>query len=88
MKIRDKLRGVGVPVPDEAHSYRTGKGCLMWMPATAGDGTAAMCFVSVTAAQYEAMMVAGLAGPCGWNFDDPYVEPADRSLPAPRPMRR
>lgn len=78
MNIRQKLQTIGIVVPDLAHSYRTGKGCVMWLPGTADDGSAMVCLLEVSAEQYESLMAAGLAGANGWNFDDPYVEPSDR----------
>lgn len=82
MNIREKLLDVGIHVPDSAHRYHTGKGCLVWLPADAGDGTPALALVPVSRDQYEAMMAAGLAGPRGWDVEAPYVEPSQLSRAA------
>lgn len=75
MKIRQKLEGVGIVVPDAAHSYHTEKGCLVWLPIAGDSAAPDGSVVALSSEQYEALMVAGLAGRAGWRFEDAYVEP-------------
>lgn len=75
MKIRQKLEGVGIVVPAAAHSYHTEKGCLVWLPVEGESLAPVGCVVALNSDQYEALMVAGLAGKVGWRFEDAYVEP-------------
>ncbi len=75
MNIRDKLRELSIYVPEAAHRYRAGKGCLMWLPAEGADGETVLFLMPVTREQYEAMMCAGLLGNDGRHVEQPFVEP-------------
>ena len=74
MNIREKLLELGIYVPEAAHRYRTGKGCLIWLPA--GDGDVALFQMHVTRDQYEGLLTAGLIGDRGWCVAHPYAAPA------------
>ena len=75
MNIREKLQELSIYVPEAAQRYRPGKGCLVWLPAEAEDGSAALFLMPVTREQYEGLMAAGLVGNAGWHVEQPYVEP-------------
>jgi hypothetical protein len=78
MNIRDKLQQLSIYVPEAAQRYRAGKGCLVWLPAEAEDGSAALFLMPVTPEQYEGLMAAGLVGSMDWHVQHPYVEPQAR----------
>lgn len=75
MNIREKLLELGIYVPEAAHRYRAGKGCLIWLAAEGEEG-AAIFQMPVTREQYEGMMAAGLLGDRGWHVAHAYAAPA------------
>lgn len=75
MNIREKLQELSIYVPEAAHSYRAGKGCLVWLPAEAQDGSPALFLMPVTREQYEGMMAAGLIGAASCQVEAAYTEP-------------
>lgn len=78
MNIREKLQELSIYVPEAAQRCRAGKGCLVWLPAEAEDGSPALFLMPVTREQYEGLMAAGLLGPNGWHVEQPYVDPRAR----------
>lgn len=76
MNIRDKLREFSIYVPEAAHRYRAGKGCLVWLAAEGAEGEQDLFLMPVTRDQYEAMLIAGLIGGGSWHVDQMYLHPA------------
>ena len=59
MNIREKLQELSIYVPEAAQRYRAGKGCLVWLPAEAEDGSAALFLM--LEAEFMAFALVGLA---------------------------
>lgn len=75
MNVRDKLHELSIYVPEGAHRYRLGKGCLEWLRADHVEGAAALFRMPVTRDQYESMLGAGLLCTADRVVESPYVAP-------------
>lgn len=75
MNVRDKLHELSIYVPEGAHRYRLGKGCLEWLRVDHVEGAAALFRMPVTRDQYESMLGAGLLCTAERVVESPYIAP-------------